>query len=107
MVLLMKMILNFFVAFGVVVGGSLMGAMGAFLTRQPPIFNMVIFADNLKIWGLVAALGGTFDSFMQIERVFTEGQVSAIIRQIILIISAFAGAHTGTVLIHWLGKGEL
>nr|WP_209808886.1 YtrH family sporulation protein [Ammoniphilus resinae] len=98
------MFLHFFIAFGIVVGGSLMGGLGSFLIRQPPIYNMTTIADNLKIWGLVGALGGTFDSFMQIERVFTEGQISAIIKQIILIISAFAGAHSGTVLIQWLGK---
>lgn len=104
--LLAKVILYYFIAFGIVVGGSMMGAMGSFLVRQPPINTMVILAEQLKIWGLVGALGGTFDSFMHIERVFVEGQIYAIIKQIILIISAFAGAHTGTVFIQWIGKME-
>ena len=51
-------------------------------------------------------MGGTFDSFMQIERVFAEGQINPILKQIILIMSAFAGAHTGTVLMQWIGKVE-
>jgi len=104
--LLPKIILYFFVAFGIVVGGSLMGAMGSFLVRQPPMTSMVGIAEKLKIWGLVGALGGTFDSFMQIERVFADGQINPIVKQIILIMCAFAGAHTGTVLMQWIGKVE-
>ncbi|WP_134699893.1 YtrH family sporulation protein [Ammoniphilus sp. YIM 78166] len=106
MTLLANVILHFFIAFGIVVGGSFMGAMGSFLVRQPPLSNMVALSEKLKIWGLVGALGGTFDSFMQIERVFSDGQLSDIIKQIILIISAFAGAYSGYVLIKWLGKLE-
>ena len=106
MTLLANVILHFFIAFGIVVGGSLMGAMGSFLVRQPPLSNMMALSEKLKIWGLVGALGGTFDSFMQIERVFNNGEVSDIIKQIILIISAFAGAYSGFILIKWLGNIE-
>ncbi|HJV44956.1 MAG TPA: YtrH family sporulation protein [Bacillota bacterium] len=102
--LLANMIIHFFIAFGIVVGGSLFGALGSFLIRKPPIYSMVAISEKLKIWGLVGALGGTFDSFLQIERVFVEGQIYSIIRQVILIISAFAGAHSGTLFMQWLGK---
>lgn len=101
-----RIIIYFFVAFGIVVGGSLMGALGSFLVREPPMFKMANLAKSLKIWGLVGALGGTFDSFMQIERVFTEGQINPIVRQIILIVSAFSGAHTGSELMLWISRGK-
>ncbi|WP_155837066.1 YtrH family sporulation protein [Aneurinibacillus terranovensis] len=97
---------NFFVAFGIVLGGSVLGGFAAFLIHKPPLNTMLNLSTHLKIWGLVGALGGTFDSFMQIERVFEEGNISPIIKQIIWIISAFVGAHTSTLLIKWFVQGE-
>ncbi|RKD23775.1 sporulation protein [Ammoniphilus oxalaticus] len=104
--LLERIILNFFVAFGIVIGGSLLAALGSFLVRKPPMVTMTDYAEQLKIWGLVGALGGTFDSFMQIDRVFNDGQLHTILRQIILIVSAFAGAHTGFKLMFIIGMME-
>ncbi|MBN6188003.1 YtrH family sporulation protein [Aneurinibacillus sp. BA2021] len=101
-----KMSLYFFIAFGIVLGGSLLGGLAALLTRQPPFHTMEELAIKLKIWGMVGALGGTFDSFMQIERIFAEGNMSPVIKQIIFIVSAFIGADTGTRLIRWLVNGE-
>jgi hypothetical protein len=92
----------FFVAFGIVAGGSMMRGLAAFLINEPPFTKMLEHADQLKIWGLVGALGGTFDSFMQIEKVFVEGHLPSFVKQGILILSAFAGAHSGSEFIHWL-----
>ncbi|ERI08599.1 YtrH family sporulation protein [Aneurinibacillus aneurinilyticus] len=100
------MSIYFFVAFGIVLGGSILGGIAALLTRQPPFHTMYELAFKLKIWGMVGALGGTFDSFMQIERIFQEGDMSPVIKQIIFIVSAFIGADTGTRLIHWLVHGD-
>jgi hypothetical protein len=102
-----KMAMYFFVAFGIVLGGSILGGMAALLTRKPPFDEMADLAVSLKIWGMVGALGGTFDSFMQIERIFADGDMSPVIKQIIFIVSAFIGADTGTRLIRWLVHGEL
>lgn len=93
-----KIFIYFFVALGIVVGGSILGGVGYMLTKQPPMYKMEGLAEQLKIWGLVGALGGTFDSFMQIERVF-EGAFSPILKQIIYILSAFAGAQLGETII--------
>ncbi|MBO8171874.1 MAG: YtrH family sporulation protein [Bacillaceae bacterium] len=100
-----RMIVYFFVSMGIVIGGSILGGVGYLLTRQAPMYEIELLAPKLKIWGLVGALGGTFDSFMQIERVL-EGAFSPIVKQIIYILSAFAGAHVGTKLILWLVQGE-
>jgi hypothetical protein len=106
-ILLTHMATYFFVAFGIVVGGSVLGGLAAFLTRQPPFDKMADLAATLKIWGMVGALGGTFDSFMQIEKVFLDGNMSPVIKQIIFIVSAFMGADTGTRIIKWIVHGEL
>lgn len=96
-----QVILTFFVAYGIVLGGAVTGGMGAFFTQKPPLQAMIDLAEQLKIWGLVGALGGTFDSFRQIDLIF-EGHISPIIKQLIMILSAFAGAHLGTSTILWL-----
>ena len=93
----------FCVAFGVVLGGSLLGGIGAVLTLSPPIFTMNQLADKLKIWALVAAIGGTIDPIRAIENDFLDGQFPQVVKQILYIASAFIGAQIGSTLVHWLG----
>jgi len=96
-----QVILTLFVAYGIVVGGSITGGIGAFMSEKPPLLSMAELADQLKIWGLVGALGGTFDSFLQIEKIFI-GHFSPVAKQLIMIFAAFVGAHAGSLTIHWL-----
>ncbi len=103
--MLERMIVYFFVAQGIVIGGTILGGVGYLITKQAPMYEMELLAKQLKIWGLVGALGGTFDSFMQIERVL-QGAFTPIAKQIIYILCAFAGAHVGTLLIQWFVQGE-
>jgi hypothetical protein len=98
---MVQVILSLFVAYGIVIGGSIAGGLGAFLTEKPPMLTMYELADQLKIWGLVGALGGTFDSFLQIEKIFV-GNFSPVLKQLIMILAAFIGAHAGTISIQWL-----
>jgi hypothetical protein len=101
---LSKLVLDFFIAFGVVLGGCMLGGIGAVLTLQPPTDRMQIIADNIKIWAMVAAVGGTIDPLRYIESNFLDGQLSPVIKQILLIVGSFIGAHCGTVLIGWICK---
>ena len=98
---MVQVILTFFVAYGIVIGGSISGGIGSFLSHRPPLVTMLELANQLKIWGLVGALGGTFDSFLQIEKIFL-GNLTPVLKQLILILTAFVGAHAGTITIHWL-----
>lgn len=102
-----KMITDFSVAFGVVIGASILGGMAAVLTLQPPTFTMSKIAENMKIWAVVAAIGGTIDPFRAIETNFLDSQYSPAIQQILYIVSAFIGAHMGTRLIQWVCSGDL
>lgn len=97
----------YLVAFGVVLGGTLFGGLGAFITRQPPIQTMYTLSDNLKIWGLVVALGGTFDTFKVFESGLLEGNIITMAKQILYIVSALIGSYTGSIFIHWLIKGDI
>ncbi|MEC2077690.1 YtrH family sporulation protein [Metabacillus fastidiosus] len=98
---------SYFIALGVILGGALIGAFGAFLTGEPPLSKMFQFADRLKIWALVAAIGGTFDAFYSFERGILDGQTKDIVKQVLLIISAMGGAHTGWMFINWLTQENL
>lgn len=69
------------------------------------MYKMENLAEQLKIWGLVGALGGTFDSFMKIERVF-QADLSPVFEQLVYILSAFAGAHYGSEMILWLVRAK-
>ncbi len=96
-----QFLITLFVAYGIVVGGSVAGGIGAFFTERPPLLAMALLANQLKIWGLVGALGGSFDSYLQIEKIFV-GNFSPVARQLILIFAAFVGATAGSISIQWL-----
>ncbi|MFV9511203.1 YtrH family sporulation protein [Tepidibacillus sp. LV47] len=102
-----NLIMSFFLAFGVVIGGSLFGGIGAFLTHQPPILTIKELSTDLKIWALVVSLGGTFDSFKTFESGLFDGNLSGIVRQLLMIITGLVGAYSGRIVILWLIKGDM
>ncbi|NLX90004.1 MAG: sporulation protein [Firmicutes bacterium] len=96
------LIITFFIALGVILGGSTLGSLAAFLCSQEPPFHTILeLAEKLKIWALVAALGGSFGAFKAIEIGFLSGQPAEIFKQLALITSAFGGAHLGYILLKY------
>lgn len=103
-----KALLDFFIAFGIVLGGSLLGGIGAVVSLQPPTQTMLDVSDRIKIWALAAAIGGTIDPMRVIESNFFDGNLSPVIKQILFLLFAFIGAHMGSELVKWVcggGKG--
>jgi hypothetical protein len=102
-----KAILDFFIAFGIVLGGAMLGGMGAVVSLQPPTQTMLEVAGRIKIWALAAAVGGTIDPMRVIESNMLDGNLSPAIKQILYLIFAFLGAHMGTELVKWVcGNGR-
>ncbi|WP_243386066.1 YtrH family sporulation protein [Bacillus kexueae] len=99
---LMTFIKVYFIAFGVLFGGAIIGGLGAYLAGDAPLTSIFRLANKLKIWALVAAIGGTFDTFFSFERGLFEGQTKDVVKQFLLIVSAMGGAQTGWLLISWL-----
>lgn len=97
-----KIILDFFIAFGIVLGGSMLGGIGAVVSLQPPTQTMLDVAGRIKIWALAAAVGGTIDPMRVIESNMLDGNLSPAIKQILYLIFAFLGAHMGTELVKWI-----
>lgn len=103
---LSKAILDFFIAFGIVIGGAMVGGVGAVISLQPPTQTMLDVADRIKIWALAAAIGGTIDPMRVIESNFLGGNLSPAIKQILFLLSAFLGAHMGSELVKWVCGGK-
>lgn len=102
-----QLITHFMVAFGVVLGACLLAGIAAVLTLQPPALVMKDYAFNIKIWAVIAAVGGTIDPFRSIESKFIEGQLSPALQDIVIIIIAFLGAQVGVKLIIAISGGNL
>ncbi|MFS0780608.1 YtrH family sporulation protein [Bacillus sp. 1P06AnD] len=98
---------SFFIALGVLLGGSLIGGMAAFFTNQPPLTAILRFSESLRIWAIVAAIGGTFDTFYTFERGIFNGESRDIIKQILWILAALAGANTGAIIIKWFTQEHM
>lgn len=103
---LQSVVFDFFVAFGVIIGGAIIGGIGAYLVSKPPLYEMWTIARKLKIWAVVAAIGGTFDTITNFEKGILFGSPDEIVKQIIVIISAMTGANTGMILIQWLTQQQ-
>lgn len=89
----------FFTPMGVVVGGSLFSAMAAILTGKLPVTTMLRTAEDLKLWAILAALGGTFSTIRSLEGGIITGQLDLVGRQLVHILTAFLGAHLGLELL--------
>ncbi|GEL76859.1 YtrH family sporulation protein [Tenuibacillus multivorans] len=97
----------FFISFGVLTGGALFGSISAFLTGEPPISEMLNAAKRLRIWAIVAAIGGTFDAISTFQKGIFEDSTLELIKQILLIVSAMGGVKIGMLLISWITQGEV
>jgi hypothetical protein len=101
--LFISLIYNFFIALGVILGGSLFGCTAAILCNERPIKMMLIFCDQLKLWAIIVALGGTFSSFEMLDLGLLKGEFKTVIKQLLYILSAFGGAHMGYLILHSIG----
>lgn len=101
------LIFSFFIALGVIIGGAIIGGIAAFLVGDPPLTRIFRLANSLKIWAIVAAIGGTFDTFYNLEKGLFNGETKFLVKQLLLIIFATGGAQTGALIISWLTQEEL
>jgi hypothetical protein len=93
-----ELALTFSLALGVVLGGSFFGAVGG-LFGGYPARTMWRLAGDLKLWAVVAALGGDIETFRRLEQGILRGQFLDLGKQVLLLVAAFAGAHLGVLLI--------
>lgn len=97
----------FFIALGVIIGGSIIGSIGDFATGDAALVSMNRIAERLRIWGIVAAIGGTFDAIANFERGLFDGTPMDLVKQILLILSAMGGVKVGLIIIQWFSQGDV
>lgn len=81
----------YFIALGVIIGGAIIGSIGSFLTGEAPLNAMYRISQSLKIWAIVAAIGGTFDAIENFQRGFIDGSTMDLFKQLLFILSAMLG----------------
>ena len=104
---LQKVILIFFTSGGVILGAALIGSLSGVITNNPPFEIMLKLAQEIKIWAIVSAIGGTFSTIEILSLGIFEGDIRTLIKQLLFLISAFAGAHSGYLLIIYLVDKKL
>jgi len=95
---LQRILPAFFIALGVVLGGTFVGSIGGIITGQSPLKFMSDIASDLKLYAIISAIGGTFNNLRLLEGSFLQGELHLLFEQIMILISAFAGAR----LAYWL-----
>jgi hypothetical protein len=101
-----KIVLIFFTALGIMLGAVMVGSIAAVLLREPPMAVMLKLARDMKIWAIAAAIGGTFSTFEVFESGLFNGEVRAVVKQMLYIASALAGTQAGYYLILALCEGS-
>ncbi|MFD1019020.1 YtrH family sporulation protein [Thalassobacillus hwangdonensis] len=105
--LIVSMIHCFFIAFGVIIGGAFIGSLGSLLTGEPPITSMVRISKGLRIWAIVAAIGGTFDAIANFEKGILDGSTFDIFKQVMIIVSAMGGVKGALLFLQWTLQEEI
>lgn len=100
-----ELLLAFFTALGVVLGGSIIGALAVLLTTGSPLATMNMLAKSVKLWAVVVAMGGTFPTIRALESGLA-GEVVTLARQMLIIAAGFAGATCGYSIVMALTGGE-
>lgn len=101
-----ELLLPFFLALGVVLGGSLIGALAVLFTAGSPLASMRQLAENVRLWAIVVAIGGSFHTIRMIESGIFGRQITSLLRQSSAILMGLLGATFGHRLIIWLTGGD-
>lgn len=102
-----SLIESYLIALGVIVGGSIVGSLAAFLTGNPPLTSIYRISNLIRIWAIIAAIGGTFDTVYSFERGFLDGETKDVFKQFLLILFAMGGAQTGASIIKWITQEQI
>lgn len=93
--ILKGLLLPFFTALGVIVGGSFVGGLAALFYAESPFHRMQTLASDVKLWAIVVVIGGTFPTLRALDSGLFGGEFIHLVRQLALIIAGFMGSQVG------------
>lgn len=88
-------LLPFFTALGVIVGGSLIGGLVALFYPESPFYRMQTLAGDIKLWAIVVVIGGTLPTLRALDSGLFGGEVIHLVRQLAVIMAGFLGSQAG------------
>lgn len=96
---------NFLIAMGITLGGALSGAAASLLVGGHPLDRIRFLSDELRYWGILVAVSGSFEPLRNLEQGLFAGQMRVMLRQIVYLLVAMLGAHVAYLLLqHLAGK---
>lgn len=97
--LVARLLSSFLIAMGVTLGGSLSGAAASLLLGGHPMDRLRYLSEDMRLWGTLVALSGSFEPLKGLEQGLFAGQVRVLARQVVLLLVAMAGAHLAYLLL--------
>jgi len=101
-----QLMVDFLVAMGMVIGGAILGGIGAVFRHDYPMDAMLLLAERLKIWAMVSTLGGTMDTLRAIETGVLDAKFSVLGKQFTYLTAAFFGCQVGFWIIRAIAGGK-
>lgn len=89
------LLLPYFTAIGVILGGSFIGGLAAVFYAESPFHRMQTLAGDVKLWAIVVVIGGTFPTLRALDSGLFGGEFIHLVRQFTLIAAGFLGSQTG------------
>lgn len=90
----------FFLALGVTLGGGLLGSLGMWLAGRGP-HDPSQTAFRIRIWAVAVAIGGALTALENLERGFSTRALPHVVRDGLILTTAYLGAQAGYVLLKW------
>ncbi|AIS52865.1 sporulation protein [Thermoanaerobacter kivui] len=91
----------FFTSMGVVIGGTLIGALSAVFTFDSPVKIINMILKDIRLWAILVGLGGSFTAIRGFE-VGLSGEFTQLAKQGLIILGAFLGSHAGFIIISFI-----
>lgn len=102
------LMMPFCIALGVVLGGTVIGALSSLVGPESPFYRMERLAEDIKLWAVVVALGGTWPTLQAMDSGLFRGDIVTLARQLAMIMAGFSGAQVGYWIVTTLtGKDPL
>ncbi len=100
------LLLPFFTGLGVMLGGSLVGGLAALFYSESPFHRMQALAEDVKLWAIAVAIGGTFPTLRALDSGLFNGEAVHLVRQLGVMLAGFLGAQSGYWLVMTLTGGR-